>query len=124
MNDFVAGLIRWLVRGVLLLAGLVLFVGLLVLSLVLALVWGLRFLWARLTGQPIAPWAMRVDPRTGWSTVVRTRTRWTATRTGADEAPGAAAPGKRMGVLPGADDVTDVQPREPGEPGEPGEPRV
>ena len=36
MNDFVAGLIRWLVRGVLLLAGLVLFVGLLVLSLVLA----------------------------------------------------------------------------------------
>ena len=85
MNDFVAGLIRWLVRGVLLLAGLVLFVGLLVLSLVLALVWGLRFLWARLTGQPIAPWAMRVDPRTGWSTVVRTRTRWTATRTGADD---------------------------------------
>jgi len=116
LNDFVAGLIRWLVRGVLLLAGLVLFVGLLVLSLVLAPVWGLRFLWARLPGQPIAPWAMRVDPRTGWSTVVRTRTRWTATRTGADEAPGAAAPGKRMGVLPGADDVTDVQPREPGEP--------
>ena len=28
----------------------------------------------------------------------------------------AAAPGKGMGVLPGADDVTDVQPREPGEP--------
>ena len=113
MNDFVAGLLRWLIRSVLLLAGLVFFVGLLAVMLVLALVWGLRFLWARLTGRPITPWVMQVDPRTGWSTVVRTHTRWTGARTGAADEPTDPAPGQRMGILPGADDVTDVQPREP-----------
>ena len=111
MNDFMAGLTRWLIRAVLLAAGLVLFLSLLAAAMVLALVWGLRAVWARLTGRPIVPWRMRVDPRSGWRTVYRSSTRWTAPRGGvAPEAD--AAESRRGGVLPGAGEVTDVQPRE------------
>ena len=106
-----AGLTRWLIRAVLLAAGLVLFLSLLAAAMVLALAWGLRAVWARLTGRPIVPWTMRVDPRSGWSTVYRSSARWTAPRAGA--APeGDAAESRRGGVLPGAGDVTDVKPRE------------
>ena len=80
MNDFLAGLTRWLIRAVVVVAGLVIFLSLLAAVLVLALVWGLRALWARLTGRPVMPWTMRVDPRTGWSTVYRSTERWSAAR--------------------------------------------
>ncbi len=110
MNDFVAGLTRWLIRAVLLAAGLVLFLSLLAAALVLAVVWGLRAGWARLTGQPVVPWTMRMDPRSGWSTVYRSGARWTGAR--ADPAAAATEPPRRGGVLPGAHDVTDVQPRD------------
>ena len=111
MNDFVAGLTRWLIRAVLLAAGLVLFLSLLAAATVLALVWGMRALWARLTGRPVVPWTMRMDPRNGWSTVYRSSARWASPRTAsAPEADGAES--RRGGVLPGAGDVTDVKPRE------------
>ena len=115
MNDFVAGLTRWLIRMVLLAAGLVLFLSLLAAALVLALSWGLRAVWARLTGRPVVPWTMRVDPRSGWSTVYRSSTRWTGPHAGtAAEADAAEPPAvaRRGGVLPGAGDVTDVQARD------------
>ena len=51
-----AGLTRWLIRAVLLAAGLVLFLSLFVAAMVLALAWGLRAAWARLTGRPVVPW--------------------------------------------------------------------
>ncbi len=111
MNDFMSGLTRWLIRAVLLAAGLVLFLSLLAAAMVLALMWGLRAVWARLTGRPIVPWTMRVDPRSGWSTVYRSSARWTSPRAGA--APEAdATDSRRGGVLPGAGEVTDVQPRD------------
>ena len=114
MNDFLAGLTRWLIRAVLVVAGLVMFLSLLAAVLVLALAWGLRALWARLTGRPVVPWTMRVDPRAGWSTVYRSSGRWSAARTApAPDAP----PTRRAGVLPGADEVVDVEPREPGRSG-------
>jgi len=60
-------------------AGALLFIGLLALGAMLALVWGARALWARLTGRPPAPWTM--NPREGWSTMYRSTTaRWTAPR--------------------------------------------
>ena len=99
MNDFLAGLTRWLIRAVVVVAGLVIFLSLLAAVLVLALVWGLRALWARLTGRPVMPWTLRVDPRTGWSTVYRSTERWSAAR----PAPAADTPSRRAGVLPGAD---------------------
>ena len=111
MNDFLAGLTRWLIRAVLVVAGLVMFLSLLAAVLVLALAWGLRAAWARLTGRPVTPSTMRVDPRTGGSTVYRSTERWSATRT----APAADTPSRRAGVLPGADEVVDVEPREPRE---------
>jgi len=63
-------------------AGALLFIGLLALGAMLALVWGIRALWARLTGRPLAPWKLRMmNPREGWSTVYRSTTaRWTAPR--------------------------------------------
>ena len=114
MNDFLAGLTRWLIRAVVVVAGLVIFLSLLAAVLVLALVWGLRALWARLTGRPVMPWTLRVDPRTGWSTVYRSTERWSAAR----PAPAADTPSRRAGALPGADEVVDVEPRAPREPHE------
>ena len=99
MNDIVAGVIRWTLRLVVVAAGVVFFLSLLAAAAVLALVWGVRALWARLTGRPVMPWAMRMSPRQGWSTVYRSTARWTAPRTAA-----------RTGQ--GRTDVTDVVARE------------
>lgn len=119
MNEVVAGVLRLFVRIVVVAMGLVLFLSLLAAAMVLALVWLLRALWARLTGRPLATpwsaWMTRVDPRTGFRTVYRSAGRWSAA-----SAPGAeaddSAPQRRGGVLPGAADVTDVQAREVREP--------
>jgi len=68
--DFLASLlsklIRLALRLLLLGVGLVVAAGLLCLLLTFASVWGLRALWAKLTGRSVTPWVMRVDPRTGW----------------------------------------------------------
>ena len=98
MNDIVAGVIRWTLRLVVVAAGVVFFLSLLAAAAVLALVWGVRALWARLTGRPVMPWAMRMSPRQGWSTVYRSTARWTAQR---------PEPPRRDDH-----DVTDVVPRE------------
>ncbi len=112
MNDLVAGLVRWTLRLVVVAMGVVVFLSLLFAAALLAAVWGLRALWARVTGRPVMPWSMRMDPRTGWSTVYRSTARWSArgAATGA-EAPD-AAPGMRSRELPGARDVSDVEARE------------
>jgi hypothetical protein len=97
------------------LVGLVFFVSLLTAAALLALVWGVRALWARLTGQPVMPWSMRMSPRAGWQTVYRSGSEWMAQRP--QRAYGAAdGAGRRASVLPGAGEVTDVQPREVREP--------
>lgn len=115
MNDVVTTLGRWLVRALAVALGLVFFLSLLAAAALLAVVWGLRVLWARLTGRPAVPWSLRVDPRTGWSAVYRSSQRWPGARP-ADSGDGAEAASRRGGVLPGAADVTDVQPREVREP--------
>ena len=79
--------------------GVFFFLGLLAVAAMLMLVWGVRALWARLTGSPVMPWAMRMSPRDGWSTVYRSTARWTAPSPAARAAQGGA-------------DVTDVVPRE------------
>ena len=73
-------------------------------SLVLALVvfvvrWSLRAVWARLTGQPVAPFVMRMDPRSGFSRVYRAKRGNTAAR------PPATPPSGEGHIQ----DVTDVQ---------------
>ena len=125
MNDVVAGLVRLLVRLALVAAGLVMFVSLLLAALVLALSWGLRAAWARVTGRPVTPWVMRMDPRSGWSAVYRNgQARWggrAGQARGAgmaqEEDPGTRPSSVRTHVLPGADAVvTDVLPRAPSAP--------
>ena len=113
MNDFAAGLARWIVKAVLFVAGVVLFLSLLAAALLLALVWGVRALWARLSGRPIVPWTMRFDPRQSWSTVYRSQSQKSASRATSAGAHSPAKAARRMHVLPGADEVVDVQPRAP-----------
>ena len=67
ISSLIDGLFRWLARFVLVLAGLVFFVCLLTVATGLLAVWGVRALWARLTGKPVVPWVFRVDPRAHWS---------------------------------------------------------
>src|SRR5690349_14723712 len=57
---------KFLLRVVLFLLGLALAASLAVAVMLLAAVWGLRYGWARLTGQPVRPWVMRFDPRHGF----------------------------------------------------------
>ncbi|MFO1244313.1 MAG: hypothetical protein U1E71_03910 [Ramlibacter sp.] len=87
---------RFLLRLVLLAAGLVFAASLAVAMVLLAAVWSLRMLWARLTGRPVRPFVMRVDPRSGFNRMARA-------------ARGAAAPPARRDLA----DVTDVVPKEP-----------
>jgi len=118
LNDFVAGIARLLMWLIAAAVGLVLFASLLLATLVLAAAWGLRAGWARLTGRPVNPWVMRMDPRTGFGTVFRSA-RWSADAQSArsapvtpDDAGATASPSRRGGVLPGVQEVTDVEPRQ------------
>jgi len=70
LNDVVTALGRWLVRAVLLALGLVFFLSLLAAAAVLAAVWALRVLWARLTGGVAVPYP-RMSPRQGFAKVYR-----------------------------------------------------
>lgn len=120
MNDFVTLVVRWSVRIFLLIAATVFFLSLLAAASVLALAWGVRSLWARLTGRPVTPWTMGVSPAAAWSSVYRSRTVWTApggpapggSAAAAETEAGAAGFSRRGGILRGSDDVVDVQPRE------------
>lgn len=105
LADFVAVLARFILRAVLVAMGLVFVASLLVVVVVLASLWALRALWARLTGRPVTPWVMRVNPGAEWNRVFRAGERG---RDGA--APGGTSPSR-----PGRElqDVTDVQIKEP-----------
>ncbi|MDM0105850.1 hypothetical protein QTH97_12970 [Variovorax sp. J22R24] len=59
-------MLNFFLRLVLFFLGLIVAASLTVAVLLLAMVWGLRYGWARLTGQPVKPWVMRFDPRGGF----------------------------------------------------------
>ncbi|EED69021.1 hypothetical protein SR914_00870 [Comamonas testosteroni] len=114
MNDFAATATRWAVRIMLMLVGLVFFLCLMAVACLIALAWGVRALWARLTGQPVVPMSMgAMSPFAGWQTVYRSGAEWMAQSSGnADAKKDGRETRGRRGVLPGTGDVTDVQPRE------------
>ena len=95
-----------LLRLVLLVAGLVFAASLLFAAVLFMLLWGLRALWARITGQPVAPFIMRVDPRTGFGQVFRGR----AGMPQSGEPPRDVPVGRRS--LPDIEDVEAKPPRE------------
>ncbi len=103
-NEDMNKLFGFLLRLVLIAAGLLFAASLAVVVLLLAALWGLRYLWARLTGQPVLPFVMRVDPRGGFNRMYRARQQ--GARTDHDGPP--AAPGRERNV-----DVTDVEPKLP-----------
>ncbi len=59
-------MLKFLLRLVLFVFGLVLAASLATAVLLLAAMWLLRAGWARLTGRPVTPWVMRFDPRAGF----------------------------------------------------------
>lgn len=63
--------LSFLVRLVLLAAGLVFAASLLVALAFFAVFWALRYGWARLTGRPVAPFVMHINPRAGFGRVYR-----------------------------------------------------
>jgi hypothetical protein len=101
--DFVTSMVRFLVRVVVLAMGLVFAASLLLVVVALALLWGARALWAKLTGQPLTPWVMRVNPNTGWSRASQAASRWKSA---------ARPPNGRAGTGREVADVTDVQVKE------------
>lgn len=101
MNDLIAGFARLVLRLVLVVAGLVFAAALLVALLLLVAFWMLRAAWARLTGQPVTPFVMRMNPRSGFEHVFRAGQ-------GMQRDTGPQPPGRR-----GIADVTDVEPKEP-----------
>ena len=101
--DFVTSVARFLVRAVVLAMGLVFAASLLLVVVALAFLWGLRALWAKLTGQPLSPWVMRVNPGTGWSRASQAASRW---QSAAQQPKSRAAGGRDLA------DVTDVQAKE------------
>ena len=104
MGDVMASLLRLVMQAVLLVAGLAVAASLLVAGFLLATVFGLRLLWARLTGRPMVAFGMGVDPAAGW----RRYRAWQA-RSTARPGPRGPRPGTR---LP-RQDVEDVEPKEP-----------
>ncbi|QNP49679.1 hypothetical protein [Diaphorobacter aerolatus] len=119
MNDLLSGIVRIVLRLIVIVGGVVVFLSVLAAAMLLALVWGARALWARLTGQPVMPWAMKMDPRSGWSTVYRSTGRWSAPRDSSASSSSSSSSfsdgESRMrgaGLLRAAPDVTDVQARE------------
>ena len=94
--------LSFLLRVFLVAAGLLFAASLAVAFVLLAGVWGVRSAWAKLTGRPVMPFIIRIDPRGGFDRMYR--------RPGqASGRPRADAPRGRM---PG--DVTDVEPKPPG----------
>jgi len=101
MSEIIARLARFIMRLVLVVAAAVFAAALLVALLILLSIWLLRAGWARLTGRPVTPFVMRMNPRSGFEQVFRGRE-------GMRSEGSAARPQQRdLG------DVTDVEPKEP-----------
>ena len=66
LDKMLKTLFGFLLRTVLLLAGLVFLLSLLVAALLLLAWWGLRALWAKLTGRPVQPLVFTILQRSRW----------------------------------------------------------
>jgi hypothetical protein len=95
--------LTFILRLVFVVAGLVFAAGLAVVFAVVIAVWILRAGWSKLTGKPVSPFVVRVDPRGGFERMVRR---------GGDKSGTSAQDGLR--TRPPAGGVTDVEYREPG----------
>lgn len=121
LNDFLNTLTRWMVRLVLLAVGIVFFLSLLSVAVLLAAVWGVRALWAKLTGRTVAPWVMPMRGASSWAQMYQRAGSMGARSTETDPESASQSPApftpaagsKRGGILSKvAGEVSDVQVRE------------
>jgi fatty acid desaturase len=110
VSDLIGGLVRLLLQAALLVMGLVVAVSLLLAFAVLAVVFGLRLLWARVTGRPFVLrfGSMGVDPAASWRRYQGWQQR-TARRT--PQPPGTPAASRTPGAI--TQDIEDVEPKDP-----------
>ena len=101
MSELIAGLARLIVRLVLVVAASVFAVALLAALLIFLSIWLLRASWARLTGQPVTPFVMRMNPRSGFEQMFRSRNPM--------QAEGTPLRPEHREIA----DITDVEPKEP-----------
>jgi flagellar biosynthesis protein FlhB len=66
---------KFFVRALLLIVGLVFAASLIVVMLALLVLWSLRAVWCKLTGQPINPFVMRMNPRAGFDKMYQSTAR-------------------------------------------------
>lgn len=97
--------LNFLLRALLVAAGLVFALSLAFVFLLLFAVWSLRAAWGRVTGRPVRPFAMRMGPGRAFEEMMRRAGTPPPSRT--PRADAAAGP------RPPAADVTDVEPRDP-----------
>jgi len=67
VDHVIKSFFKLLLRAVLWLMGLLFLASLLAATAVLLVLWGLRALWARLTGRPVAPLVFRFKQQAQWS---------------------------------------------------------
>jgi flagellar biosynthesis protein FlhB len=95
-------LLNLILRAILLLAGLVFAASLAVAFVLLLVGWTLRAGWAKLTGRPVTPFIVRIDPRRGFERMYRGAGQGSRTPRADSVQPARKIP-----------DVTDVEPRMP-----------
>jgi hypothetical protein len=112
MTDFFQIIARAFFTVLLAAVGLIVAASLLTAVILLLAGWCLRAGWARLTGRPVRPFVMGIDPRAAFKEVYR--------RAGAGRARAAAKPEDAAPRAPGPrlhrTGVTDVEPRAPQQP--------
>ena len=108
-------MMNFIFRVILLLLGLVFAASLAVAVTLLAVVWGVRYAWGRITGKPVTPWMAsmggRFDPRSGFE---RFRNAAKPAEPNAADVANARARGESVRSplsLRPAGDVTDVRAR-------------
>lgn len=101
--DLMPTLLSFLLRAMLIAAGLVFALSLAVVFVVLLGLWFLRAAWCRLTGRPVTPFVMRMGPRGAFEEMMRRAQAQQGSRTPRADA---AAPVRRPLA-----DVTDVEPK-------------
>ena len=97
-------ILSFLLRVLLLAAGLVFAASVLAAFALLLALWSVRALWARLMGRPVFPFVMRMGPGSAFASMMRRAP--PASRTPRAD----AAAGVRTRLA----DVSDVEPRSPG----------
>ena len=66
MTQVIGKIFGLIMRAVFLLTALIFFASLALVAVLVLLLWLLRALWARLTGQPVSPWTFQFKRQTGW----------------------------------------------------------